>query len=222
MKNVLNVKMSNKMGDLDGLRFSHSLLKEFQEEHGELDVAKSFLYFVRRFGFSQPNDTYKQLASYLLECEEYPGIYAYINLTTGVYITFYIDEKKMEYFNQKYFRDATNDYYKKFYLYLFDTNQKMNKFEEEILVFIKNSVETLKKDIPVSEGEADVISRDFLFETFSRINNWEDFINEIPNFMRGFHGLEHRHNEAYTLFNIWIEPREIEFQNAKNIKKPSF
>lgn len=222
MNNILNIKKSDVRGDLDGLRFSDSLLNEFQKEHGELDVANSFLYFVRRFGFSEPNDTYKQLASYLLECEEYPDIYPYINLTTGVYITFFIKEQKMKYFEKKYFGDATNEYYKQFYLYLMETNQMMNKFEEEILVFIKNSVESLRKEIPVYECEVDINSRDFLFESFSRINNWEDFINEIPNFMQGFHGLAHRHNEAYILFNNWIEPREIEFQNAKNIKKPSF
>ena len=218
MNNVLTIKSCEVKESLIRFDFSDILFKEFQEKYGEIDNANSFLYFVRRFGFSSPKDTYKQLASYLLECEEYPDIYVGASITTGIYISFYTPKKKYQYFQDKYFVNAKVEYYKQFYSYLMETNQKMKDFEEDILVFIKKSVKAINQNMPESEKE----TKDYLLESFSRINNWEDFIYEIPNFMEGFASLEYRHAEAFKLFHNWLNPREFEFQKVKNIKKPSF
>lgn len=217
MNKILTIKSSEVKEALIRFDFSDNLFKEFQEKHGEIDNANCFLYFVRRFGFSEPKDTYKELATYILECVEYPDIYIRVSITTRVYVSFYTPKKKYQYFQDKYFLKVREDYYKQFYSYLMETNQKMKDFEEKILVFIKQSVDVINQNMPESEKE----TKDYLLESFSRINDWQTFINEIPLFMQGFGSLEYRHEEAYKLFHNWLNPRELEFQKIKNIKSPS-
>lgn len=96
---------------------------------------------------------------------------------------------------------------------LFTENEPIEEFEN-ILKFINDTVKYLSNSEDAENDE--------LLICFRKINDWESFVLNIPNFMTGFNSLEFRQEEAYGIFSDWISPKEELFQQEESIKKPTF
>lgn len=200
---------------IERIPYAEMIQYDFEKKYGELKTDKSLLYLIRRFGYSEPRDSYKQIADYMFYNDKYKDIIVDVSVSScKAYVFFYVEENKLKKIYNDNYWNPLEGYYKNFYKYLESKKEKMKDFDNDILPFITSSVETLAKQKDCN--------KDLLYESFNRIKNWESFIFEIPNFMDGIGSLEYRHEEAYKVFLEWIEPRESQFQEEYNLSKPSF
>lgn len=200
--------------ELYPLQIGHLVKERFENQHGKTTLQDAFLYFVRRFGNSDiGRDDYKQLATYKLVPKD-KDILVYISLSSNdIDLSFQIEKDKyIDIINSEYFKPL-EAYYRDFHSFLIEKCESIKSFDET-LKFINDSIKVLERFNGVKDDE--------LLASFKKITDFESYINEIPNFMYGLGSLEHRQEDAYKVFNEWIEPREKEFCEATGTKRSSW
>lgn len=191
----------------------------FESRYGELKLDAALLYFIRRFGFKPPADSYKNIAEYKFKTSIDDDLVVDVIFSSNKpYIYFGLPTKKYRGIIDKNFNIPLQEYYNSFCDWLLENNYILENFESEVLPFFKKSLNTLKKQSTDPKN----LKEDGLYQSFKRVKNWKTCVLEYQHYMFGFGSLEYRNKEAYKFFNDWFEPKEKEFQLKTKTKKPTY